>query len=338
MNIKQLLKSSSIYPMLRLMRDTKTACSMFDVHNKLASLKGILEANKMYGWNPDEYFLYHYPQLSDSARKSFIGEREHVVMSEWLNSVEVRKVLADKWNTYVVFNSFFKRKAARVMEGGDFIEFKSLLAESGKLILKPFDGSFGKGIQIVTQEGMNEMSFNELIKDYPNGFIAEQLIQQDERMAVLHPESVNTLRIHTIQYGGKIVVFHPYVRIGRGASFVDNAGSGGVFTSCNPDTGEILSIVDESGHAFTEHPDNHFPLLGYKIPCWKEAFDFAQQLAAQLPDLHYAGWDIALTDNGWVLVEGNPRAQLIFQISEQKGFRTEMDCILNEMGITERWG
>ena len=55
-------------------------------------------------------------------------------------------------------------------------------------------------------------------------------------MAVLHKESVNTLRIHTICFDGDVTVFHPYIRIGRGKSVVDNAGSGGVFTSCNPET------------------------------------------------------------------------------------------------------
>ena len=67
-------------------------------------------------------------------------------------------------------------------------------------------------------------------------------------MAVLHKESVNTLRIHTICFDGDVTVFHPYIRIGRGKSVVDNAGSGGVFTSCNPETGEVLTVVDEYGN------------------------------------------------------------------------------------------
>lgn len=41
-------------------------------------------------------------------------------------------------------------------------------------------------------------------------------------MAVLHKESVNTLRIHTICFDGDVTVFHPYIRIGRGKSVVDN--------------------------------------------------------------------------------------------------------------------
>ena len=208
--------------------------------------------------------------------------------------------------------------------------YNKLIANKKRLIIKPLDGSFGRGIRIVTPEdGYADM----LLKSYPGGFIAEEVIQQDERMAQLHPESVNTLRIHTLQNNGIVEVFHPYIRIGRGKSVVDNAGSGGVFTSCNSETGEVLTVVDEYCHSYTSHPDNGFPLVGFKVPCWKEAFDFARQLALTNQDVHYAGWDLALTKDGWVLVEGNPRAQMIFQISEGKGFKNEVLQLCKKMKI-----
>lgn len=123
-----------------------------------------------------------------------------------------------------------------------------MITSKKRLIIKPLDGSFGKGIKIVSEADGNSET---LLKSYPKGFIAEEVIQQDERMAQLHPESVNTLRIHTLQNNGEVEIFHPYIRIGRGKSVVDNAGSGGVFTSCNPETGEVLTVVDESCHSYT---------------------------------------------------------------------------------------
>ena len=208
--------------------------------------------------------------------------------------------------------------------------YNELINSKKRLIIKPLNGSFGRGIKIVTPEdGDADM----LLKLYPGGFIAEEVIQQDEQMAQLHPESVNTLRIHTLQNNGIVEVFHPYIRIGRGKSVVDNAGGGGVFTSCNPETGEVLTVEDEYCHSFTKHPDNCNPLVGFRVPCWKEAFDFARQLALANQDVHYAGWDLALTKDGWVLVEGNPRAQMIFQISEGKGCKNELIEICNRLGI-----
>ena len=215
-----------------------------------------------------------------------------------------------------------------------FNEFKSFLAEYGSLILKGLNGSFGKGIQIVDASLLETDNWQEkLAKDYPKGFVAEELIRQADVLAQLHPQSVNTLRIHTICYDGQVEVFHPYIRVGRGSSVVDNAGSGGVFSSCDPETGEILTMADETGNTYTNHPDNGFRLVGFRVPKWEEAFAMARQLALHDPSIHYAGWDLALTDAGWVLVEGNPRAQLVFQISEQKGFRPELEAILKKFNL-----
>ena len=92
-------------------------------------------------------------------------------------------------------------------------------------------------------------------------------------------------------------------------------------------------MVDETGNTYTNHPDNGFRLVGFRVPKWEEAFAMARQLALHDPSIHYAGWDLALTDAGWVLVEGNPRAQLVFQISEQKGFRPELEAILKKFNL-----
>lgn len=73
-------------------------------------------------------------------------------------------------------------------------------------------------------------------------------------------------------------------------------------------------------------------MIGYKVPCWNEAFETAHKMALHNSDVHYAGWDLVLTEHGWVLIEGNPRVQFVFQISEQIGFRDELQTILNKYG------
>ena len=323
---------NSVYDMVRLARDSRRAFKKFDIKGSKHIFERIKEAHEQYGWYPDEYFLYHYDDLSDDQRASFIGEKEHSVLSEAMNSHEAASVLADKWETYRLFHDFFKREAIKVTCTRDLEAFNKLLKSKGHLIIKPLRGSFGKGIQIINDTVGSDYDY--LLSDYPKGFIAEEVIEQDQRLGILHLESVNTLRIHTICYEDRVEVFHPYIRIGRGKSIVDNAGGGGIFTSCNPDTGEVLTVVDELGHSFTAHPDSGYPLIGYVVPCWDEAFKVAKQLAMHLPGLHYAGWDLALTKNGWVMVEGNPRAQMIFQISERKGFRGDMSAIMQKLNVT----
>jgi hypothetical protein len=55
-----------------------------------------------------------------------------------------------------------------------------------------------------------------------------------------------------------------------------------------------------------------------------------KELALILPTNRFTGWDLALTDNGWVLVEGNSNAQLNYhQLFDLKGRREELDKLSN---------
>ena len=115
---------------------------------------------------------------------------------------------------------------------------------------------------------------------------------------------------------------------------VDNGGSGGLINSIDPITGIITCSADEMGIHYTEHPDTHYQIVGFKMPRWEEAKELARELAQVMPDNHYCGWDLALTDNGWVLQEANDRGEFVgFQLPTKKGFRNELMTILNELGV-----
>lgn len=333
------LRKTILYDEMSLIRDFLNALKKFGKMGggKIKLYKKIRACHKRYDWEPEEYFAFHYEILTAQERWDYISEREHVRMANSFNTKESAAILFDKWKTYEVLKPFFKRKACLFRGLIDEENFCSLLKESGRLIIKPLAGSFGIGIKIVESESTDKDFIQNLASEYPLGFIAEQIIEQTPEMSQLHPESVNTLRIHTLRFGDQVEIFHPYIRIGRGNSIVDNTHSGGIFTSCNPQDGTILNVVDDEGNIYDEHPDNHFPLKQFKVPCWEEAFRVAKSLALQIPNLVYAGWDLALTPNGWVLVEGNPRAQLTFQISEGKGCYSDIEAILRKHGRKVEW-
>lgn len=329
----------NLYDQLRFIVYRQRVFKMFDFPESKEIKREMAKAYRKYGWYPDEFFLYHYENLTDEERHSIIGEKEHGVIAEIMNDKECARILSDKWDTYCQLKTYFHREAilvdskAKNKRNEEAKRLSDFLKRKGRLIIKPRCGSFGRGIQIITAEETSEEDIIRLIAEYPNGIIAEEVIAQVDSLATLHPESVNTLRIHTISYNGEVVVFHPYLRIGRGKNCVDNAGSGGLFTSCNPETGEILSVVDEYGHTFVKHPDNGIMLVGFTIPCWQDAIKTAESLARNISGIHYAGWDLALTKDGWVLIEGNPCAQMVFQISEQKGFRGELETIMQKFNM-----
>lgn len=76
-------------------------------------------------------------------------------------------------------------------------------------------------------------------------------------------------------------------------------------------------------------------MVGFTIPRWEEVVAMAKELATIVDGNRYAGWDLALTDNGWVMIEGNARGQFVWQIPLQKGFLIETNAILRRLGMRE---
>lgn len=281
-----------------------------------------------YRWEFDEFFLYHFPQLSHKERLSFVTEYEKNIFCDMVNDPSCQEVFDNKWLTYKTFKKYYGREILLSTNITDK-DFEDFVERSPVFIVKPLVSSLGKGIkkQTFNNKERPKAMLDRLNQEYPKGFIIEELIVQDPSLAVLHPQSVNTLRVHTIKLKDRIEVFKPYLRIGVGDSVVDNAGAGGIFTSVDFNTGVITKAVDERGKEYTTHPDTQVNLIGFKIPHWHEALNIAQDLAGIIPENRYTGWDLAHTAKGWVMIEGNTRAQMVFQIPEQKGFRTEFEAM-----------
>ena len=58
-----------------------------------------------------------------------------------------------------------------------------------------------------------------------------------------------------------------------------------------------------------------------------------QELANVVPSNRYTGWDLALTEDGWLLVEANARGQFISQIPDGKGIKEQFDRYLEELHL-----
>lgn len=285
-----------------------------------------------YRWDFDEFFLYHFDQLTHQERLSFVTEYEKNIFCDQVNNPKCQEVFDNKWLTYQKFKKYYGRNVL-LSNQIDNLQFEEYALKHKAFIVKPIVSSLGKGIKKVLIDGTlsYDKLFKKLVNDYPRGFIIEDLIEQDERIGAIHPQSVNTLRVHTIRLKDGVKVFRPYLRMGRGDSVVDNAGAGGIFTSVDMTTGIITKAVDELGRFYTIHPDSGVELVGFHIPQWDEALKTAKELAEVIPENRYTGWDLALAKNGWVMVEGNTRAQMVFQIPEQKGFREEFNIIINKL-------
>lgn len=288
-------------------------------------------------WNPDEYFFFNYERLSQKGIYEFVANREAARFWNSLNSKDIYLLTCDKGLTYKHFSEYFKRDLISVSKNGtnilqDFREFSVFVEKHQRFIVKPTFGNYGNGVRIVDKSSFSDVKqmLDDLLDGYPESFTAEELIVQCDELASFHPSSVNTVRLTTVRMSnGDIYTIHrPFIRFGQGGRCVDNGGNGGIIAAIDFETGIIKGAIDERMNHYVVHPDTGKILLGYKIPQWEEAKAFVVQLAKVMPDLNYCGWDIALTDQGWVMVEANGKGLFIgFQMPTQEGFREEFENI-----------
>lgn len=296
----------------------------------------MIEAKK-YNVGFDEYVMYHFKDRNQADRRSFICTRERATYCERLNDPKNQMIFDDKGKTYEVFGKYFHRNLTEVVgwTAESTKAFEEFTVKHSRFIIKPFNGGNGRGIKIVNVKDMGGFAqmCEVLKKEYPSGFVAEELIRQVAELSAAHASSVNTLRVFTVRFDDRIEFLPVSWRVGRGGACVDNGGSGGIFCVLD-DSGVVLSTCDEKGNTYDVHPDTNHPLVGFQVPKYKEALEFCKELAMVVPSNRYCGWDIALTDEGWVMQEGNWQGGFVaFQCPMQKGCRQLMDGIMAELGL-----
>lgn len=258
-----------------------------------------------YGVSFFEYFVYKFYNKSALGRSRINKLRIQYGYCELVNDSSMRELFDNKAKTYTALKQFYKRELLSVESMEDLNSFEQFVLSHSHFIFKPLKGACGLGIKIFHDFAENPFDFvSEAIANGP--FVVEELIEQAPEMAVLHPESVNTLRIATFKIGSEVKIYGAAVRIGIGNSIVDNAGSGGIFCRVNPDYGFIeTNARDYIGNEYVFHPDTKVRFIGFDIPKWEELKDLAKNTALIVNGATVISWDFALSKNGWCLLEAN---------------------------------
>jgi len=189
-----------------------------------------------------------------------------------------------------------------------------LLAKSSNqaIFIKPTVSSGGKGIMRFSDQktDVQNHQINTFFKDFILGaYLFQDEVTQHRELAVLNPHSLNTIRIDTFKaLGQKPEVLSAYLRIGRGCGYVDNITSGGCRVGIGMETGRLktygTSKIYHGALYITQHPDTGVKFKGFPIPFFEEVKMLAITAANYLPQ-SLVGWDIAVSNNGPVLIEGN---------------------------------
>lgn len=167
--------------------------------------------------------------------------------------------------------------------------------EYERIIVKPgIDSDSGRGVKLVRIN--NETDIDTLRREYKENYIVQEVITQSAETAVFNPQSVNTLRITTLNLNGHVTVQSPVFRFGQNGSHVDNIGAGGIMVGIN-DNG----VLNEYGFDF--QTEKHFKTTtGIALKCKKihgysDAVEVALRAHAKFPTVHLIGWDFAIDEH-----------------------------------------
>jgi hypothetical protein len=71
--------------------------------------------------------------------------------------------------------------------------------------------------------------------------------------------------------------------------------------------------------------------VGFQVPFWPELIDMAKKAALHVPENRSIGWDIAVTENGPELIEGNHDwCKLVWQLPVKKGMKSVLEGYLSD--------
>lgn len=288
-----------------------------------------------YRLDTKEYFYFSFYNKNRHARRQFVSSADGILaMSNKINAGD-KSMFDYKINTYRAYKEFYRREAISVNLPSESEKLKDFANHYGNFILKPLNMSQGRGICFWGKEMKDADAALQLIIDSNVGEVmSEEIIQQDPEMEAFHPTSVNTIRYVVDYHKNGVDRLFAFIRIGVGDSKVDNTSAGGICAAIDLETGVVVSKgLRRNGEQFICHPNSGKQIIGTQIPKWKELNEMIEKLRPQNSPVHLVGWDLALSQKGWCIVEGNWGPSFIgIQGCLDTGYKSVMKRVLKRMG------
>lgn len=186
----------------------------------------------------------------------------------------------------------------------------------GEFFVKPQMGEGGHSTFLISQGNLfytdgtvEKLTQENLLKIFR--FNAKMLLQdkvkQIDALNNLNPTSLNTIRCLTyLDNKGKAHVLGATLRMGGSDAIVDNASSGGIYCGIDIHKHTLFpQSKDKNGKTFDQHPTSSINFQNYSIPKLDEVFQTCIQLHQLLRSPVTIGWDIAITEEGPLIIEAN---------------------------------
>lgn len=310
-----------------------------------------------YGNNIDEEFYYFFYKKSHAEKSAYLTCRNRLLYFYHLNDKKDAHYLNNKYEAYLEFKDYYKRDVLLVTLDTDYATFSDFADKHSEFVVKPLSLGLATGVHKVSvpDPSQKQAVFDALldeIKEYRTRYsvgyadrlgdeptaILEEIIDQDESLAKIHPASVNGIRCTTVNVDGKVHLLHPWFKIGANGGFITSAAIGTFDAGIDAKTGVVDTFgFNEKGEGFEYHPTTGVKIPGYVIPKWDELLELLQVIGTHFPTIRYIGWDMVLTKKGWCIMEGNFGGEAMWQLMYGKGMKAEFEELIGWKPEHEFW-
>jgi hypothetical protein len=201
---------------------------------------------------------------------------------------------------------------------------RSLFRHHGQVFFKPAAGMCGIGAGVLStaahgcweirsgQGPIDQLEWKDVeayFRTAKDAFVFQERLRNHVDLASFGQHALHTVRLTTFRLNGKISPQAASLRIASRRTVADNFAAGGVAVKVDVASGRLgtgAMKAHESAPASLEVlPDTGQTFKGVTLPHWAESLALACRLHGLLAALPSIGHDIAITDQGPVIVEAN---------------------------------
>ena len=268
---------------------------------------------------PKDYRHYRFHDRSRAGRNRFLTLYRRDTMTWQFNAGDC-SLTFNKHQFNRHFSDFLGRQWLYAPDASDQ-QIEGFLCAQKQFIVKPCDLCGGSGVRKILSSDITDVkAFCESARK--NCLMLEEVVEQHPDLGSIHPSSVNTVRIYTVVDGAGVThILCAVLRMGRGQSVTDNLTIDGIFAQIDLDTGVLFTLaVGKDCQTYIKHPTTGIVIPGFQIPYWEAAKEMVLRAAKMAPHIRWIGWDVAFTEKGPLLIEGNsyPDTRLM-QLASQTG-------------------
>ena len=281
-----------------------------------------------YGFAMTDYRNYKIYNCSAKQRKEYVSAGDEDKLYSIVSPAKYKKRYTIKPDFLRDFAAYTKR--ACIVPGQDsFADFCAFLDKNPVFMSKPYDGLGGADVEKMRAEDIKD---RKAYYDYAaeNRIFFEELVKQHPQMNELCSTSVNTMRMMTLNDNGTPRLLWAGLRVGNGINAVDNFHAEGMAVKIDLETGKLVGkAINKENEIFEAHPTTGVVFHGFQIPCFAEAKELVLKAALESDKIKMVGWDVAISENGPLIIEGNRRPG--FDLVQVLDGRGRMDIVLQAM-------